>query len=170
MTTQVWKGGRSHPKPKLGYPKKGFFNPVKMIRNWGGREVGPGLSRVLFFSSILRTLAMTLGQPHRLPTPPVPYLLQLILEPASSSMTLHLYRSSCVILHERTVHGALRRYKVFINSIIFFPHFLNDTANLLLQWLTSFSSSSILPPLPYAFIYIQDPASFLTSYSLYAYI
>ena len=39
----LWKGGRSHPKPKLGYPKKGFLNPVKMIRNWGGREVGPGL-------------------------------------------------------------------------------------------------------------------------------
>ena len=38
-----WKGGRSHPVPKLGYPKKGFLNPVKMISNWGGRELGPGL-------------------------------------------------------------------------------------------------------------------------------
>ena len=81
---------------------------------------------------------------------------------------LHLYPTSCVILHERTVHAALRRYKVIIKSIIFFPHYLNDTANLFLQWLTSFSSSSILPPPPYAFIYMQDPASSLSSYSFYA--
>ena len=83
---------------------------------------------------------------------------------------LHLYPTSCVILHERTVHAALRRYKVIIKSIIFFPHYLNDTANLFLQWLTSFSSWSILPPPPYAFIYMQDPASSLSSYSFYAYI
>ena len=77
-------------------------------------------------------------------------------------MTLHLYPRSCVILHERTVHGTLRRYEPILNRIIFFPHYVNDNASLLLQWLTSLSSSSILPP-PYACIYIQDAASFLMS-------
>ena len=55
MTTPMWKGGRSHPKPKLGYTKKLFFNPTKMIRNWGKLKVGPGVLRVAFFLSNLRT-------------------------------------------------------------------------------------------------------------------
>ena len=95
-------------------------------------------------------------------TPSVAYLLHLILHPASSSMTLHLYPRSCVILHERTVQGVLRRYEVILNNIIFFPHYVDDTANLLLQWLSSFTSSSNLPP-PDACIYIQDPASYVMS-------
>ena len=92
------------------------------------------------------------------------YLLQLILDPAFT-MTLHLYPRSCVIIHERTVYGALRRYELILNRIIFFPHYVNDNASLLLQWLVSFSSSSILLP-PYACIYIQHAASFLMGLAL----
>ena len=53
----------------------------------------------------------------RLPTPPVDYLLWLILEPASSSMTLHLYPRSCVIIRSKVIALSSLR---FSSSLLLF--------------------------------------------------
>ena len=71
-------------------------------------------------------------------------------------MNLYLYPTSCVILHERTVHGALAAIRHHQTA--------PPVANLDYLIIHPTTSSICLH------LYIQVPASSLSSYSFYAYI
>ena len=123
MTTPLWKGGRSHPKPKLGYPKKGLSsinNPIKAIWNRGGREVGPVLTQTMT-SQMWKG-----GRSH--PKPKLGYPKKGFFNPVKMIKKLGWPggRSRTIAsLSERFVHGAVSRW---ISSVLSTVHYLHKSS------------------------------------------
>ena len=108
MTTAMWKGGRSHPKPKLGYPKRAFQH-----RYIDKKQEWPGVRS--------RNIASL----------PPPWPCIYIQDHASSFMSVlsTVHYPDIIQNIERILHGALSTYE-FRVSIIILPHEKHDKSFL----------------------------------------